>query len=88
MSRLISFVLADSSCLPREESENCKMKNSWFSFALRIGQQFHMLPYHILDFINKNDAKNFVLTERISMESQYNRIYMLYFEIICYLPNN
>ena len=25
MSRLISFVLADSSCEAREESENCKM---------------------------------------------------------------
>ena len=27
MSRLISFVLADSSCEPRAESENNKMKN-------------------------------------------------------------
>ena len=29
MSLLISFVLADSSCEPRKESENYKMKNSW-----------------------------------------------------------
>ena len=28
MSRLISFVLADSFCEPREKSENYKMKNS------------------------------------------------------------
>ena len=28
MSRLISFVLADSSCEPREESENYKLTNS------------------------------------------------------------
>ena len=28
MSRLISFVIADSSCLPREESENYNLKNS------------------------------------------------------------
>ena len=28
MSRLTSFVFADSSCEPREESENYKMKNS------------------------------------------------------------
>ena len=29
MSRLISFALADLSCLPREESKNYKMKKSW-----------------------------------------------------------
>ena len=29
MSRLISFVLADSSCEPREESENYKMKKKF-----------------------------------------------------------
>ena len=52
MSRLILFVLTDSSCVPREESENDKMKNSCSQRYSKEDYKQIIIIYKLLLFTN------------------------------------